>query len=362
MRPEKDKYRVIQWATGGLGTKCIRSIQQTPHLEIVGAWVSSEAKHGRDVGEIAGIAPMGVKATMHHEEIYALDADIVHYAPALPNWNEVVRLLESGKNVLSPLHFTFMDSDMFKAVHAAGIKGNASYYGTGIYPDWSAARLVLLSTSMCDNIRKITLVEQNAMVIDFSNAETTMFDVIGYGAPPEAGRELGQLALGFLDCLRIELKNVAAALGYALEDVTVKHEFALAIEDIRRPKYQRYIKKGTIAGWKTTFTGTVAGKPVFENTSYHISDVRYIDRKDWQEIVTDPASYEVIIDGDPPTRTKWTAIATDRMSAAEACYLATAMNNLAVIPGVCAAKPGIVSSLDMTGLMCGYGRLAHAHV
>ena len=56
-------YRVIQWATGNVGRAAIEGVLAHPDLELVGAYVYSAAKAGRDVGEICGIGPIGVTAT-----------------------------------------------------------------------------------------------------------------------------------------------------------------------------------------------------------------------------------------------------------------------------------------------------------
>jgi hypothetical protein len=53
-------YRVVQWATGNVGRSAVEGIVAHPELELAGAWVHSESKAGRDVGEICGIAPLGV--------------------------------------------------------------------------------------------------------------------------------------------------------------------------------------------------------------------------------------------------------------------------------------------------------------
>src|SRR5262245_29079456 len=74
-------YGVIQWATGGVGTAAIEGILGHTDLELVGAKVFSDAKHGKDVGEIIGREPIGVLATMDADEILAMDADCVIYAP-----------------------------------------------------------------------------------------------------------------------------------------------------------------------------------------------------------------------------------------------------------------------------------------
>src|SRR5258707_1246188 len=68
-------YRVIQWATGSIGQISIQSFARNPQFELVGCYVTSSEKVGRDAGELAGIDPVGVIATDNVDEILALDAD-----------------------------------------------------------------------------------------------------------------------------------------------------------------------------------------------------------------------------------------------------------------------------------------------
>ena len=76
------KYRVIQWATGHVGKHALRAIANHPQMELAGLWVSSEAKAGKDAGELCGAGRTGVTATRDAEAMLALDADCVSYAAA----------------------------------------------------------------------------------------------------------------------------------------------------------------------------------------------------------------------------------------------------------------------------------------
>ena len=98
-----NRRRVIQWATGGVGVAAIRGVVEHPDLQLVGCWVHSPAKNGRDAGELAGIGPIGVAATSSVEEILDADADAVIYAPLLPDSQQVAAILRSGKNVITPV-------------------------------------------------------------------------------------------------------------------------------------------------------------------------------------------------------------------------------------------------------------------
>src|SRR5688572_27718117 len=96
-------YRVIQWATGNVGSRALRTIIEHPSLELVGLYVTSQAKAGKDAGELAGLdRETGITASLSVDEMVALDADCVAYMPAYTNFDDVCRLLASGKNVVTP--------------------------------------------------------------------------------------------------------------------------------------------------------------------------------------------------------------------------------------------------------------------
>jgi hypothetical protein len=56
-------YRIIQWVTGDVGQVGVRHFADSPVFDLVGVLVHSKDKVGKDAGEIAGIAPIGVTAT-----------------------------------------------------------------------------------------------------------------------------------------------------------------------------------------------------------------------------------------------------------------------------------------------------------
>jgi 4-hydroxy-tetrahydrodipicolinate reductase len=96
------KYRVIQWATGHVGKHALRAIANHPEMELAGLWVSSEAKAGKDAGELCGAGHTGVKATRDADAVLALDADCVSYAAATDYRlgdaiEDMCRILASGR-------------------------------------------------------------------------------------------------------------------------------------------------------------------------------------------------------------------------------------------------------------------------
>src|SRR5271156_5463766 len=74
-------YRVIQWATGGVGRAAMEGVLAHPELELAGAWVHSPDKEGMDLGALLGRQDIGVHATGDVDALLASDADVVLYSP-----------------------------------------------------------------------------------------------------------------------------------------------------------------------------------------------------------------------------------------------------------------------------------------
>jgi 4-hydroxy-tetrahydrodipicolinate reductase len=98
--------RVIQWGAGNNAQALIRAVRQHPDLELVGCRVWSEEKDGIDAGVLAGIGPIGIRATRDAQSLVATGADVVLFLPAmLPDTTEsdreAIELLRSGESVIS---------------------------------------------------------------------------------------------------------------------------------------------------------------------------------------------------------------------------------------------------------------------
>ena len=119
--------RVVQWATGNIGTYALRSVIRHPDLALVGVHVHADAEAGRDAGDLCGVDPVGVAATRSEDEVRALGADCVLYMPAACDVDQVCRLLASGANVVTTrceLHRpASMDPGLRSRVEAACASG-----------------------------------------------------------------------------------------------------------------------------------------------------------------------------------------------------------------------------------------------
>ncbi|MQY27493.1 hypothetical protein [Nocardia aurantia] len=100
------RHRLIIWGPGDMGGRALRTALRSPDFDVVGVKVFSPHKHGRDIGELVGLPPVGITATTSKAEILALEADCVVHTPTTPALvqgadADVLDLLESGKNVVS---------------------------------------------------------------------------------------------------------------------------------------------------------------------------------------------------------------------------------------------------------------------
>src|SRR3990172_165313 len=94
-------YRVVQWATGNIGTRALRTVIEHPNMELVGLYVHSESKVGRDAGEIAGVGRIGVTATNDIDQVIALRPDRALYMQQGCNFDDICRLLSAGANIVT---------------------------------------------------------------------------------------------------------------------------------------------------------------------------------------------------------------------------------------------------------------------
>jgi hypothetical protein len=337
-------YRVIQWATGGVGRAAVEGIASHPELELVGTWVHSAAKAGRDVGEICGLEPIGVTATQDIDELLALDADCVLYAPITANRNEVIRILESGKNVVTPLGWFYPRSDDGADLEAACRKRGVTLHGTGIHPGGMTERIPLILSAFS---RSVTHVRSE----EFSDIRTygapdVLEKVMLFGGEPEDVRSSPVLQLlgeGFFQSIDM----VADALGLTLDpEKRTTLELAVATKPIPSPIGD--IQPGLVAGQRFTWQGTVGGTPVVTARVNWLMGEENLDPP--MSFGPEGTRYEIEIEGDPPL---YTVIHGCHPASIEAGLqrnpgiVTTAIHCVSAIPYVCEAKPGIVSYLDL---------------
>ena len=232
---------MIQWGTGTVGSEMITAVlDHRDDLDLVGALVYSEAKNGVDIGTLVGREPIGVTATTDVEQILKQDADCVLYTPRTARLDDVCRLLESGKNVVTTaflFHPARIDPSDRDRVLAACEKGGSSVHGSGLNPGNLSGVLALALSGMSRTIDKITLQER----ADWSVYESTgiTFDNMAFGQPVEAISPTATDFLAFNSSIFAEqVWFLADALNADIDEVTATVEAVAAARgspDLRPP-------------------------------------------------------------------------------------------------------------------------------
>jgi hypothetical protein len=338
------RYRVIQWATGGMGRNCLRAVIDHPAMELAGVYVYSTDKAGKDAGEIARRAPTGVIATCDADEILAVEADVViHAGRIVPPYGshdaEILRLLASGKNVLSingysrPQHW---GDARLAALEAACAKGNSTLMGAGLNPGFVGEQLAVIATGVCTALDHVEVVES----VDCRAVRNPdyVFKALGFGADP-AAVDPNDAAWGPTSSLNGMYTEVLAAmaerLALELERVETDHRVFGASTDLAVSA--GVIAKGRVSHTHWCWHGIVGGKSRLTMSIHWYMETAHLDEPH-------PPLWRIHVQAHPGVR-----ICVD-MEKREGDTTPTSAEQLAVagtvinaIPVVCAAPPGVMT-------------------
>ncbi|MGH7803272.1 MAG: NAD(P)H-dependent amine dehydrogenase family protein [Candidatus Binatia bacterium] len=338
--------RVIQWSTGNVGRYALRAILEHPGLELVGLWVSSPDKAGRDAGELCGLAKSGVRATNDAAALLALDADCVCYTATadlrpFDAIEDVCRILESGKNVVSSsivalVHPKSFFPDTVEKLEAACRKGNSSFFTSGIDPGFANDVLPLVISGLCGPWQEIRVQE----IINYATyaQPEVLFETMGFGKPLDhVSLLLAPGSIGFAWGGTIRL--LAEGLGLELDEIRETHERRPATKPIQ--VLGRTVEPGTMAALRFEVQGIVDGRaPIV---------IEHVTRLD-DELAPDwprgNGSYRVVVTGNPVIRCEL-EMEDEHGDHAVGGVVLTATRIVNAIPAVCAAPVGVLSALDL---------------
>jgi len=337
-------YRVIQWATGGVGRAAIEAIVSHPELELVGVWVHSDEKAGRDVGELCGLPALGVAATNDADALVALEADCVLYSPIIGERAIVLRLLESSKNVVTPLNWFYPGKRDVAALEAACQRGGVSLHGTGIHPGGITERFPLMVSALSRAVTHVRAEEFSD--IRTYGAPTVVGDVMLFGKTPEEASKspmLHMLGAGFMQSIDM----VADELGFDLDgEKSTTHEMSVATRPIDSPIGP--IQPGRVAAQRFTWEGTVRGEPVITVRTNWFMGEEHLEPA-WT-FGPEGERFEVEVTGDPSSHVTFHGWHPESIAAGlerNPGIVATATHCVSAVPYVCAAPPGIRTYLDL---------------
>ena len=352
--------RIVQWSTGNVGRHATRLIAHHPDLELVGLWVHSPDKAGRDAGDIVGCEPLGVTATNDVDELLALAPDAVCYtatADLRPTEaiTDIARLLEAGINVVSssivplvyPLH---VDPAMRQPLEDAAAAGGASFFTSGIDPGWANDLLPLVLTGNCERVESVRMME----IVNYATyaQPEVLFETMGFTKPLDHTPLL--LTPGVLSfAWGGTVKAVAAGLGVDVDAMELEewHEKLPATETLDLGF--GVVEAGTTGAIHFEVRGLVDGVPrvVLE----HVTRLDDALAPDWPQPVGH-SGYRVVVTGEPNYTLDLQMMGSDG-DHNTAGLIGTAARIVNAIPAVCAADPGLLWVGDLP-LVTGAGLLA----
>jgi 4-hydroxy-tetrahydrodipicolinate reductase len=344
-----------------MGIIALRGVIDHPELQLTDLVVHSDAKAGRDAGELCGIAPVGVVATQDPAPTLTGNADVVVYAAGanlrpLEAVGDMVSILRAGKNVVScsvvPLVFPdAVDGAFTDPLRLAALDGGVSFFTTGIDSGFANDVLPLVLTGVSRVIESVRVTEM------FNYAtypdQAAVYEILGFGKPPEFtafAATQGVFTFGWGPVLH----QLAAGLGVKIDNIEESNERIPAAESFDTPT--GHIAAGTIAAMRSTLTGYVGDKPTF--VVDHVTRMRDDIAPDWPQphiclppkdlgygLATGRGAYRVEIEGSPSMRCEF-EMAEDHDHDLGA-RIAGSSRMVNAIPAVCAARPGLLSALDL---------------
>jgi hypothetical protein len=338
-------HRVVQWSTGNVGRRALRALIDRDAFEVVGVHAHAPEKIGRDAGELAGTAAVGLAATDDVDALLATVPDCVLYTPHRIDYRLVERFLRSGINVVTTGDFltgTHHPAERAR-LDAAAREGGATFLGTGFEPGFVNVVAGFL-TGTCRRVRSVSLVETlNCSSYPVREAWT----VLGFAAPPpsprsEFGPDAVRFGLGYFETLDL----IATMLGVELDDKRCVVEYATATREIDLGWL--HFAPGTVAGQRRTYRGFLHGHALVElAVCWTMSD----DGLD--PLLPDPEGFTVRIEGEP--RIDATIRfglpddpgLTDESDVMGLLMVGTAMAAVTAVPRVCDAPPGVLTPLDL---------------
>lgn len=356
-------YRVVVWGPGAMGSGCLRELIRRPEFEVAGVLAYSASKNGKDVGELIGHAPIGVKVTTDQKAILAMDADCVIWCGAMPTTlekaaemeNEIIAILESGKNVVTPVayHYAYSPShepEYIQRVEAACRKGKSSIHGTGENPGFWFERVALTLTGVCNDVEYIKL-EEYADCSGMNGKD--VLNAIGFGVLPEQAKGFATVLsqiwqrYHFAETLNFVSKSL---YGRHLDRIDFEPEYHVSDRDYVFEKAKGdpidfTISKGQVRAMTYHFRGYLDGKFRLEDSvNWFLTPGTspFTGKVDSQwdfEIEGKPTSLQCTVRALASVKNHMEFWPNDPTSPT---WYATIAPMIQAIPLVCAAEPGVV--------------------
>ena len=263
--------------------------------------------------------------------------------------DEIVQLLEAGKNIVTALPYHYMHVtralEYVARVEAACRIGLSVFHATGVNPDLVGERLLLSLRGLCNDVQAVKMQEN----WDVSFLEPETFKVCGYGESPEVARQSPVVRAISGNFVKQGLMTFAEAMGITYDRITEENDYPVAQRDFSHGNL--VVKQGTVSCITTRMCGYVKNK---EKPLMTVEVNWVIGQENFPPGVENVQGWVLTIDGRPSVRTvidiKSDFATGERFvipgdTSSEAGYHAVVSTLLKAVPKVMRAKPGILKPL-----------------
>jgi len=308
--------------------------------------VYSPERNGKDLGELIGADPVGIVATTDKEAIFSLEADCVIHTPQpqideSEMTEEVARLLESGKNVITAVSYFYppmRGAEVNDRLQAACATGGTTLHASGIHPSFILERLVTTLTGLytkIDHVRLVEIVDCGHMVAKSPIAR----EIVGWGKDPAEITPAMPGAIVPDRMYRDAIGKFALDLfGAAPDEVDITGDYRCTVADRDVSVEGLDIKPGQALTIIHEHKATVNGKHFFTNEEYW-----YLGPENRPFPEFDGSScYIIEIQGEPATLRMTMDIESVMGDGAPVTTYITAVPLLQAVPLTCNAAPGLL--------------------
>lgn len=257
-------------------------------------------------------------------------------------------MLAAGKNVVTPLPYQnanlWREPEFVEKLNAACAQGKSVFHAGGIDPDLISDRVLLGLTGGSADIKSIKLQE----MWDCSFAEEGPLKVVGFGLPPEVGKQSKITQTIPANFLKAIVYTAEKVMGVKYDRVVASHDYITTPVDIHKPFHIPAGTVGRVVHRMEGFVDAIGPDPLFT-----IEYNWLIGNSMLPEGVQPGQYYVATIEGRPSMRMtidfKVSHKNDDRVykignMEVEPSYVATIIPVMQAIPHVCAAEPGVLPS------------------
>ena len=328
------KIKVVQMGLGPIGNKATLYLAERENLQIVGAVDADPAKVGKDVGVLAGLAPLGVAVKPDIAQALAgqsADVVLLTTSSALTRIaDQLKQVLPFGVHVVSSceeLSYPWQTNPALAGeIDELAKKHGVSVLSTGVNPGFLMDFLPIAMTGVCKSVRQVTV----ERIQDATFRRIPFQKKIGAGltqAEFQAKVEQGVLRhVGLTESVQM----IASRLGWRLDSTS--DEIAPVVAESDVPLGDGVIEAGKVLGVRQIGRGIVNGREAI--TLF------------FRAAIGEPESRDrIIIDGEPSI---------------DSCIkggvngdVATCAILVNALPAVMKARPGLRTMADIEPLACG---------